>query len=482
MHVLERIRGQRVALLGAGISNMPLAAFLKERGAILTVRDQKSEGELGERAALLRSLGAELILGEGYLDRITEEVIFRSPGIRPDLPPLAKAVAEGKILTSEMEAFLTLCLCPTYGVTGSDGKSTTTTLLSLLLRQAKGEEAVFLGGNIGEPLLHRSPSITKDCAVAVELSSFQLMTIDAPLEAAVITNITPNHLNWHTGMEEYIEAKRHILRRAKRAVLNYDNEITRAIAEDVMGRGKDNRHMRPDLSVTCFSKSPLPKGLLRDCDRAVYLEDGVMWYLPSPNATPERLIAVSDILLPGMHNVENYMAASAAVIDEVSPTQIHAVASTFGGVRHRFELVREWNGVRFYNSSIDSSPTRTAAALSALGPKPVVLICGGYDKHLPFEPLAEAVLGRKNVHTLVLTGATAGQIEETMRRSPFYESRTREGFRLLRQPDFDHAVWEAVRAAKPGDAVLLSPACASFDAFPNFEVRGDHFRELIQSL
>jgi len=472
MNIIENADGKRVALLGAGISNMPLAEFLTERGAVLTVRDKKSEAELGENAEILKKLGAKLILGDNYLSDIDEDIIFRSPGIRPDIPELADAVSRGKVLTSEMEAFLQLHPCPTYAVTGSDGKSTTTTLISLMLRKALGDERVFLGGNIGEPLLHRYPLMNNECAVAVELSSFQLMTIDAPLESAVITNISPNHLNWHTGMDEYIEAKKRILRHTKRAVLNYDNEETRRIAEDISHN--------TDTKVTYFSKYSIPDGVMRDCDSAVFLDGGAIWYLPCPKAELKHIIDADDILLPGMHNVENYMAAAASVIDVVSPEQIKSVAQTFGGVRHRLELVREINGVKYYNSSIDSSPTRTAAALSALGERPIVLICGGYDKHIPFEPLAEAVLSRKNVHTLILTGATAKQIEAAVKASPLYESRN--DVKLLHIPEFDDAVASAASCASCGDTVLLSPACASFDAFPIFEVRGERFKTLVNSL
>lgn len=471
MNLLENIKGKSTALLGAGITNMPLAAFLAERGAILSVRDRKTEEELGERAARLRALGAKLILGEDYLSDLHEDVIFRSPGIRPDIPPLVSATAAGKILTSEMELFLSLRLCPVYAVTGSDGKSTTTTLISLMLRQALGDERVFLGGNIGEPLLHRSPMIRPDSAVAVELSSFQLMTIDAPVRTATITNITPNHLNWHTGMDEYIEAKKRILRRAERAILNYDNEITREIGLSLR-----------ETPTTFFSKNPVPAAALKPTDAAVYLEDGEIRFLPAPGKPVRRLFSASDIRLPGMHNVENYMAAAAATIDVVSPEQMREVAVSFGGVRHRLELVREKDGVSFYNSSIDSSPTRTAAALSALGDRPIVVICGGYDKKIPFEPLAEAILSRKNVRAMVLTGATADKIATVMENSPLFDARRAEGFQMLREPSFDAATLLAAATAKTGDVVLLSPACASFDAFPNFEARGERFRELIRAL
>lgn len=463
--LLKNIRNMSVTLLGAGVSNTPLVRFLTELGARVTVRDKKAD--LGERGEEFRRAGGRLILGDGYLDGIDEEVIFRSPGIRPDTPQLAQAVERGAILTSEIRLFLECCPCPVYAVTGSDGKSTTTTVTSLLLRKAfeGSDRTAFLGGNIGEPLLHRIGMIKPTDAVAVELSSFQLMDTDCAVEAAVITNVTPNHLNWHTGMDEYTEAKARILRHAKRAVLNYGNDVTRRLGEGL------------SVPVTYFSRNPIDLGSLRPKDSAVFIEDGAV--VRYDGAARTEIVRLDDIKLPGLHNAENYMAASAAVWDVISPADVRDVASSFGGVPHRLQLVRERDGVMFYNGSIDSSPTRTAAALDALGKRSIVLICGGYDKKIPYEPLAEAIFAHPGVRAVVTTGQTGPKIAALLRAHAAYS----EDRLILREnPSFDDAVHTAVSIARAGDCVLLSPASASFDQFENFEKRGEHFTELIARL
>ena len=445
---------------------MPLAALAAPLCARLTVRDQKSPEQLGQAAADLRSLGAALITGPGYLDGIDEDIVFRSPGIRPDVEGLRLARERGSLVTSEMELFLSAHPCPVFAITGSDGKTTTTTLTSLLLA-SRGQ--VFLGGNIGEPLLYRLDRIGPDDAVAVELSSFQLMTVDAPVDVAAITNITPNHLNWHVSMEEYIDAKANILRHAGRAVLNYDNDVTRSLAA----------RLDPATPVTWFSLSPLPGGVLRPIDGAVWFDPAtgdVRAFYPDEGETV--ILNRRDIRLPGLHNVANYMTAIALTRGHTAPGRILEVARTFGGVEHRLEVFAERGGVTFINGSIDSSPTRTAAALSALAHRPVVLIAGGYDKHIPYEPLADAVLS-SSVRAMVLTGDTAEAIRRAMLAHPKWESALAAGFRMTVNPDFDAAVREAAALARPGDAVLLSPASASFDRFKNFEERGRHFKELI---
>ena len=351
---LEKIfSGKSVSLLGAGVSNMPLARIVAPLCTRLTVRDRKPPEELGDSARELVSMGAKLITGDSYLSGIDEDLVFRSPGIRPDLAELNAARERGSVVTSEMELFLSLHPCPVYAITGSDGKTTTTTLVSLLL-QPKG--TVFLGGNIGEPLLYRYEKIGAQDAVAVEVSSFQLMTVDAPIDVAAITNITPNHLNWHTGMDEYIKAKKNILAHCGRAVLNYDNDVTRAIAEEMQ---------KTNTPVTLFSLSPLPDGLLRECDSAVWLENDTV-FSRFPGEEKTKIMTRRDIKLPGMHNTANYLTAIAVTHGMTSTEKIREVASSFGGVEHRLEFIRELDGVTYINGSIDSSPTRTAAALSAL--------------------------------------------------------------------------------------------------------------------
>ena len=467
--VIEKIfSGKSVSLLGAGVSNMPLAELLSPVVNRLTVRDAKSPADLGENAEKLVSLGATLITGEDYLQNIDEDIVFRSPGIRPDLDELNKARERGSLVTSEMELFLSLHPCPVYAITGSDGKTTTTTLVSLLL-EPKGK--VFLGGNIGEPLLYRYDKISPADAVAVELSSFQLMTVDAPIDVAAITNITPNHLNWHTGMDEYIAAKKKILSHARRAVLNYDNDVTRSIAAELQSTG---------TPVTFFSLSPLPSGVLRECDSAVWLDGDTVFSHFYDEGTVE-IMRRADIRLPGLHNVANYLTAIAVTHGMTTTEKIREVARSFGGVEHRLEFVREKDGVTYINGSIDSSPTRTAAALSALADRPVVLIAGGYDKHIPYEPLADAVFS-STVRTVVLTGATADKIYSAIVSHADCKKKTEEGFKIIMNPDFDGALKDAEKAARPGDTVILSPASASFDRFKNFEERGRYFKSLVNAL
>lgn len=473
MKSLEKLfSGKSVTLLGAGISNMPLAALIAPHAKKLTVRDKKTPEELGESAKKLLSVGAELITGDNYMKNITEDLVFRSPGIRPDLPELTDAVSRGSVITSEMELFLSLKPCPVYAITGSDGKTTTTTLTSLMLSAGLEESGhrVFLGGNIGEPLLHRYRLISEGDIAVVELSSFQLMTIDAPIEVAAITNITPNHLNWHTSMGEYIEAKKKILTHARRAVLNYDNDVTRSIAMEVQ---------KTDVPVTLFSLSRIPKYALRPIDSAVWL-DGDEIRSEFPNEGEQTIMKRNNIKLPGIYNIANYMTAIAVTHANVSAEQIKKIAGEFDGVEHRLEFVRKLDGVTYINSSIDSSPTRTAAALSAINDRPVVLIAGGYDKNIPYEPLADAVLS-SSVHTLVVTGATGEKICIAMLNHPDYTKRAANGFRIIKNPSFEGAVYDAKNHANPGDTVILSPASASFDAFKNFEERGRRFKDIVNN-
>lgn len=457
---------KNVTLLGAGVSNMPLAGYLTAHGANVTVRDKKTADELGETAEKLRALGAQLIGGETYLDGIGGDYIFRSPGFRPDLPALREAVAHGSILTSEMELFLENRPCTVIGITGSDGKSTTTTLISEILKEATKEQdaQIFLGGNIGEPMLYRIDRMCEQDTAVVELSSFQLMTVSRAPDVAIITNITPNHLNWHTDMEEYIAAKAKILDGCGRAVLNYENEITRRLAQST------------NCPVTLFAHERIPDEALRPQDSAIYEKGGKIVFRAAGETNAFPILSVSDILLPGRHNVENYMAAIAAVRGVAGPDEIIRVARTFRGVHHRLELVRECGGIAYYNSSIDSSPTRTAAAVSAMGTRPLVLICGGYDKNIPFAPLAETLLTHANIRAVVLTGATAPKILDALKAHPAYPTRT---LTIAHESDFTAAVQCAKSLAQPGDAVLLSPACASFDAFANFERRGERFAEIV---
>lgn len=467
--LFEKLSGKKAVLLGAGVSNTPLAVFLSRYGASVEVRDKKTREELGDNGDAFEKCGAALVLGDGYLDGIKGDLVFRSPGFRPDTEALEEARRNGATVTSETELFMELRPAFVIGVTGSDGKSTTTTLISKILEKAfEGtDRTAYLGGNIGYPLLDRVVGMKKEDAVAAELSSFQLMTVSRPVDVAVITNVTPNHLNWHTGMDEYVAAKANILKGAGRAVLNFGNEITREL-----GRGLD-------IPITYFSREPIASEELQKKDSAVFLEDGKIVFYEKADGSRRVVMDRSDILLPGLHNAENYMAAFAATVGIAKDRDVLEVARTFGGVKHRLELIRVVDGVRCYNSSIDSSPTRTAAALSAITDRPINIICGGYDKKIPFAPLAQALADCPNLKTVTLTGATAEKIRAAIKALP---EEKRKKLRVFEQKDLRAAVLEAKSHCDSGDVLLLSPACASFDAFKNFEERGDFFRKIVSEM
>ena len=443
-------KDKNVTVIGLGVSNTPLVGWLLDRGARVTVRDRKGADALTDAARALLDRGARLISGEDYLAGLSGDYVFRTPGLRYDTPEVAAAVAAGSVLTSEMELFFELCPAHITAVTGSDGKTTTTTLIAKMLEGAG--RRVFLGGNIGKPLLSEADSMTESDRVVLELSSFQLHTMRRSPDVAVVTNISPNHLDYHRGMEEYVAAKKNIFLYQKpgsRLVLNAANSYTRDFAREA-ARGVD---------VVFFGGGD-----------GVVERDGAVWF------GDERVLDVADIRLPGHHNVENYMAAIAAVYPDAGAGVIGELARTFGGVEHRMEFVAEKRGVKYYNSSIDSSPTRTTAALSSFKEK-VIVILGGYDKHIPFEPLAAPLC--EHCRTAVLTGATAGAIRAAVEGSPEYAAAP---FAMIDADGFDAAVAAAARAARPGDTVVLSPACASFDAFPNFMERGRRFKELVAAL
>ncbi len=463
----DRFYGKKAVLLGAGVSNLPLAEFLADFGAQVEVRDKKTKKELGDDGLSLEKTGAALVLGDSYLEDINADLVFRSPGFRPDIAPLCEAVRKGAELTMEMQMFMELCPAFTAAVTGSDGKSTTTTLIYEMLKLQYGEDRAYLGGNIGFPLLHKVHTVRPDDFVALELSSFQLMTIDTPCDVAVITNISPNHLNWHTDMQEYIDAKAKILGGAKRAVLNYGCEITRELGK------------KCTCPVTYFSAYPIPPENIEEKDSFITLEGESIVYFEKRSGKKELIMERSDILLPGLHNTENYMTAAAALYGIVDFENVRAVARVFGGVKHRLELVNVKDGVYYYNSSIDSSPTRTAAAISAITDKSINIICGGSDKNIPFEPLAEAIAAAGNVKSVTLTGQSAPKILAAIDGCEAFD---KEKIQVACRELFEDAVKTAAAFADQGEAVLLSPACASFDAFKNFEERGEKFKSIVNNL
>ena len=474
--LLQYIRGRRCEILGLGVSNLPLARVLCELGSSLTIRDKKPMEEI-PGAAELAERGVQFILGEHAFDEISGELIFRSPGIRPDRDGLANAVRCGAELTSEIELFLKLTDAETFAVTGSDGKTTSTTLTGKFLTaeaERTGQGKVLVGGNIGAPLLDRLAQTSSDDRAVMELSSFQLMTVEDAPRYSAITNLSPNHLDWHTGMDEYLAAKKHIIgENTLRFVTNAECEVTAHLADEIMASRKDDTPAVYLFSSkrTTFSEL-FPQGAGKD-DHALYEKNGVILLSDGKEEIP--LLSLSDIQIPGRHNVENFMTAIALTYGNVDPSVYSEVAQSFFGVEHRLELVRTLDGIDYYNSSIDSSPSRTAAALSALRGRDIVIICGGYDKKIPFEPLAKALCA--TVRAVVLTGQTGEKIETVLRAHPDYREGSPE---IYRAPDFKDAVETARNAARKGGCVLLSPACASFDAFKNFAERGNTFRKIVK--
>lgn len=449
---LTSLKNKKVAVIGIGVSNTPLIHMLLRADISVTACDKSSREALGDIADELESLGAKLCLGEHYLDDLNHDVIFRTPGLRPDVPALEAAKERGAEITSEMEVFFQTCPCRIIAVTGSDGKTTTTTIISELLKAAGYN--VYVGGNIGKPLLADTPGMEQDDIVVLELSSFQLMTMKQSPDIAVVTNVTPNHLDVHKSMSEYIAAKENLFRYQTSdtlAVFNLDNEITRAFSENAPGK------------VICFSRKEKPHN-------GVYLKDESIW------SGDREVLPVDDILIPGVHNIENYMAAIAAVQTLVSDDVIRNVAKSFGGVEHRIELVRKLRGVRYYNDSIASSPTRTIAGLRSFSEK-VILIAGGYDKNIPFDELGPEII--EHVKYLVLTGDTASKIRAAVEAAPGYVGTNPP---IDEYGDFTRAVFAAHQAAEDGDVVIMSPACASFDKFKNFMVRGNAFKKIINEL
>lgn len=454
----EEIKKQKVAFIGTGVSHTELITKFCEKGIQVTVLDKRSADKFQETYDKLSALGVQFILGEDYLDALTQfDVVFRTPGMYFNHPALVKAREAGVIITSEMEVFFDLCPCKIYAVTGSDGKSTSTTLIAEIL--AASGKTVHKGGNIGRALLPIIEDIREDDVAVVELSSFQLISMRKSPDVALITNITPNHLDVHGTMEEYTQCKVNLIAHQNafsRAVLNYDNKGTRDLAPLV--RGKLNWFSRRDK-----------------IDRGAFLrDDGMLCYTEYGNTTP--IVHKDDIRIPGMHNVENFLGVIAALWGDVDPAAIVKVAREFGGVEHRIEFVRECRGVKWYNDSIATSPTRVLAGLRSFNQK-IIIIAGGYDKKIPFEPMAETVCDR--VKLLILMGVTAEKIEKAVTSAKNYDP---ANIQILHADSMEQAVQLAYENAQEGDIVSLSPACASFDLYPNFEVRGQHFKRLVKEL
>jgi len=450
----EFIKGKNVGVVGVGVSNIPLIFFLVELGATVTAMDKRTEKEFDNRIIKeFKGKGVRLILGDNYLDDLTEfQVIFKTPSMRIDNTALIKAKKSGAYVTSEMEEFVKYCPAKTFGITGSDGKTTTTTIIYNILKE-QGYKT-WVGGNIGTPLFSKIEEMNEKDKVVLELSSFQLMTMDVSTDVAVMTNLTPNHLDMHKDMKEYTEAKKNIFKYQKKndiLVLNKDDAIVKSMYDEAKGR------------VSWFTLN----GNIED---GAYLENNKLFI------KGKEICKSDEVKLIGIHNIANLLAAFCAVYDEASIKSMRKVATTFKGVEHRCEFVRRIEGVDYYNDSIASSPTRTLAGLRAFK-KPVILIAGGYDKNIPFEPLAKC--GYEKIKTLILLGVTKDKIKKA-----FDDVSKSKGYQIdiISVNTLEEAVNVAKKIAKAGDIVTLSPACASFDMFKNFAERGLKFKRIVNNL
>ena len=457
------LKGKRVSFIGVGRTNLPLIEKFIACGAAVTVRDKREAEALGEDGAHLKQLGARLICGAGYLENIDEDMLFRTPGVPYLLPELQAAKSRGVAVTSEMEVFFDLCPCKIYAVTGSDGKTTTTSIIAEMLKAAG--KTVHLGGNIGRPLLPEIEEIAPEDVAVVELSSFQLISMRRSPDVAVITNLSPNHLDVHKDMDEYVSAKKNIFLHQNafgRTVLNADNALTAACAPETRGE------------TLLFSRRARTNGAWCSESGEIFFGDTFVLH-------------ESDILIPGKHNVENYLAAISAVWGDVPAETIVSVAGTFGGVEHRMELVRTLDGVRWYNDSIATSPSRAMIGTLSLYDFKIVMIAGGADKKVPFDELGGVICDK--VKTLVLLSpekplpgfkpAAAGKIEAAVRGAANYRAGAPE---ILHAHTMEEAVALAKSRAVPGDVVSLCLAATGFDMYKSFAERGDIYRAVVQGL
>lgn len=454
----EDIKNKRIAFIGTGVSNNDVIRLFLKKRLDVTVCDRKERDGWADLADEFEAAGARLSTGENYLAPIFEsDIVFRAPGVYYHMPELEKARAAGVTVTSEMEVFFDLCPCKIYAITGTDGKTTTTTITSEIL--ARSGRTVHKGGNIGRALLPIIEEIKPEDAAVVELSSFQLISMRRSPDCAAVTNIYPDHLNVHKSMEEYVGAKKNLILHQNafsRAVLNMDNADCDGLSEYVRG----------ELYKFSVKGKPLHGSYL----------DGDGWLCFTDGKGVEKIVHKDEIKIPGMHNVENYLAAISLLHGEVTKEAVAAAAREFGGVEHRIEFVRELGGVRYYNDSIATSPVSVIAGLNAFGRR-IIVIAGGSDKKLDYGQLAEPI--NTYVKTLVLLGETADSIEAAVRAYPKYDP---DVCRIIRVKTMEEAVHAARDAAESGDIVTLSPASASFDMYKNFEERGRHYKGIVNGL
>ena len=454
----EYIRFRKVGIIGLGVSNLPLLDYMFEKKARVTVFDERQREELNKEALeKINKYGFELIIGKDCLKYLKNfDIVFRSPSCLPTKQELIEEENRGSIITTEIEMLMKMCPCKMIGVTGSDGKTTTTSLINSILQKAGYK--TFLGGNIGTPLFTKLPEIKSEDVLVLELSSFQLMGMEISPDIAVITNITPNHLNIHKDYNEYIEAKKNIFKYQNESgitVLNYDNEITRNCAKEVPGK------------VIFFSgKEKLDNGYIVDNGIIKQCEDRVR----------KHVLDTKEVVLRGEHNYENIATAIAATNTLVDIEDAIEAVKEFKPVEHRLELIREIDGVKWYNDSVSSSPTRTIAGLHSFD-EDIVLIAGGYDKNLDYTPIAKPIV--EKVKTLILLGQTSGKIFDAVKKELEIQQKNLD---IYMCDSLEETVNIAKKYAKSSQIVLFSPASASFDMFKNFADRGEKFKKLVNEL
>ena len=452
------LKFKKVAIIGLGVSNLPLLDYMYEKNAKGTVFDEKEEKDI-EKNILekLKKYKFDYFFGKNCFENLKGfDIIFRSPSFLPTRKELVEEEKRGAIITSEIEMLMKLTPATIIGVTGSDGKTTTTSLIYSILKNAGYN--TYLGGNIGIPLFTKLNEMKPNDIVVLELSSFQLMGMDVSPHIGVITNITPNHLNIHKDYQEYINAKKNIFKHQNKddyIILNYDNDITRNCAKEAKSK------------VIFFSgKEKLENGFIVDNKIIKKCEDGIRTHI----------LDCKDVLLRGEHNFENIATAIAATSSLVDIDKSIDTIKEFKAVEHRLEYVRTIDDVKWYNDSVSSSPTRTIAGLKSFD-EDIVLIAGGYDKNLDYTPIAKPIL--KKVKTLILLGQTSGKIFDAVKEE---EEKENKNIDIFMVNTLEEAVNLARKQAKVGEIVLFSPASASFDMFKNFADRGNKFKDLVNKL
>ena len=454
----EYIRFRKVAVIGLGVSNMPLLEYLYEKKAQVTVFDERTMDEIpSETINKINTYEFSYSFGKNCLEKLNGfNIIFRSPSCLPTRIELQKEAERGAIVTTEVEMLMEMCPCKIVGVTGSDGKTTTTSLINAILKKAGYK--TFLGGNIGTPLFTKLPEMEPNDIVVLELSSFQLMNMHISPDIAVITNITPNHLNIHKDYQEYIDAKKCIFKNQNEKgilILNYDNDITRECAKEANG------------NVVFFSsKVKLDNGFIVDGNIIKECNDKVR----------KHILNTDEVILRGNHNFQNIATALAATKTLVDTDIAVQAIKEFKPVEHRIEFVKEIDGVKWYNDSASSSPTRTISGINAFKEN-IILIAGGYDKNLEYEPLAKPVVDK--VSTLILIGQTAEKIYDVVKNESEKENKK---VNIYMCDTLEQTIEIAKKSAKKGDVVLFSPASASFDMFKNFADRGHKFKDLVNKI